>query len=285
MVILKHKLDGETGNRLKQLHDAPKQLFYKGVDPSVLLGRPSVAIVGARKMTAYGKAVTERLAAELARAGVVVISGLALGIDSTAQRAVVEAGGQTIAVLAHGLDTVQPAGHYGLAQQILQTGGSLVSEYEIGIGAQRFTFVARDRLIAGLADAVLVVEAAVKSGSLHTAGFALDLGKPVLAVPGPITSELSAGTNQLIKTGALTVTDATDIFMSLGITGKAVQQSFEGLTTQEALIIEALKSGVADGTQLQQAAQLDTSIFAQTITMLEIGGHIRSLGANRWMLA
>ncbi len=284
-MILKHKLDGITGKRLRQLHDAPLNFYFKGVDPSDLLTRPSVAIVGSRKMTPYGKAVTEQLAGELAKAGVVVVSGLALGVDSAAQRAVVEAGGQTIAVMAHGLDQVQPSSHYGLAQQIVKTSGALVSEYEEGVHAMGFSFVARDRIIAALADAVVITEAAIKSGSLHTAAFALDLGKPVLAVPGPITSALSAGTNQLIKTGAAPVTSVEDIFHALGIEKHSVQQSFTGLLTEEIAIMEALKNGANDGLELLRASGLKSTLFSQTLTMLEINGRIRSLGGDKWTLA
>ncbi len=284
-MIIKHKLDGITGDKVTQLHDAPKQLFYRGADPSELLQRPSVAIVGSRKMSPYGLAVTEQLARGLASAGVVVVSGLALGVDSAAQRTVVEAGGLTIAVMAHGLDSVSPPSHYGLAKQILETGGSLVSEYEAGFHATRFTFVARDRLIAALADVVVIPEAAIKSGSLHTAAFALDLGKPVMAVPGPITSALSAGTNQLIKTGATPVTSVEDIFHALGIEGHSLQQSFEGLSDEETAVLEALKVGATKGIQLLEASQLKSQEFAQTLTMLEIHGRIRSLGGDHWALA
>jgi len=284
-MINKHKLDGVTGERLRQLHDAPAQFFYRGVDPSELLARPSVAIVGSRKMSPYGKAVTERLAAELARAGVVIVSGLALGIDAAAQAATVEAGGQTIAVMAHGLHTIAPASHRGLAERILATGGSIVSEYEAGIEAQRFTFVARDRHIAALVDAVVIPEAAIKSGSLHTAGFALDLGKPVLAVPGSIYSETSAGTNQLLKTGATPLTRVQDIFDALGLKGAVKQQSFEGMNPQEIAILEALQRGANQGVQLLEASRLKTQEFAQTLTMLEVTGRIRSLGGDQWSLS
>ena len=283
-MIKKHKLDGITGDRLQQLHDAPVMLFYKGVNPNDLLTRPSVAIVGARKMTAYGNTVTQKLATELARAGVVVISGLALGVDSAAHRAVLEADGLTIAVLPSGPNNVYPTSHHGLAQSILDNGGTLVSEYESDFPAMKHTFIARNRIIAAMADAVLVTEAAIKSGSLHTAGFALDLGKPVLAVPGPITSDQSAGTNQLIKTGAVPVTSVQDIFDALGLTAGNVQQSFAGLTQPEQAILTALKNGSSEGAALLVASKLNSGEFAQTLTMLEISGRVRALGGDLWAL-
>lgn len=283
-MIFKHKLDGVLAGKLSQLHDAPKQLFYRGVDPNLLLNKPSVAIVGSRKMTAYGKTVAEQFARELAQAGVVIISGLALGVDSAAHRATVEAGGLTLAVMAHGLHTVQPSSHVGLAQQILQGGGTLVSEYPVDYPALSHNFVARDRLIAALADAVLIPEAAVKSGSLHTAAFALDLGKPVLAVPGPITSEMSAGTNQLIKTGALTVTSVDDVFLALNLQKTSLQQTLLPASDEEQLVLEALRAGATEGQQLMAVSGLSSTIYSQTMTMLEISGQIRALGGDKWAL-
>lgn len=283
-MIIKHKLDGITGVRLRQLHDAPKELFYKGADPNLLLKRPSVAIVGSRKMTPYGRAVTEQLTTELARAGVVVVSGLALGVDSAAHWACLKEGGATIAVLPSSPDTIYPSSHLGLATDIVADGGALVSEYGEATPAMQHTFIARNRIIAALADAVLITEAALKSGSLHTASFALDLGKPVLAVPGPITSATSEGTNELIKTGAIPVTSVRDILEALGIEATAVKE-YQGTNEQENSILAALRVGINDGTALLKESGLDGSLFAQTLTMLEINGHIRSLGADQWSVA
>lgn len=159
-----------------------------GNDINELLKRPCVTIVGSRKISAYGKTVTSRLAGELASAGIVIISGLALGVDSLAHLAALEAGGLTIAVLPTGLDAVDKTSRRGLAERILQQGGALVSEYAEGSPVHLGNFVARNRLVAGFGDAVLITEAAERSGTLHTANFALEQGKPVLAVPGNITS-------------------------------------------------------------------------------------------------
>lgn len=283
--IIKHKLDGALKQKLQQLHDTPKTLFYKGVDPNDILQGPCVAIVGSRKMTPYGNAVTTKLATDLTRAGVTVISGLALGVDAAAQRAVVAAGGQTLAVLAGGLDTIHPSSHAGLAQQIIDRGGVLVSEYAAGVPAHKSQFIARNRLIAALADAVIITEAALKSGSLHTADFALDLGKPVCAVPGPITSSTSQGSNKLLKTGAHVITCAQDVLDILGIdTKQANQQSFFGVNAQQMRVLALMQSGINTSQDLFAQANLNESDFAQALTMLEIGGHIRAVGSNNWQL-
>lgn len=284
-MIIKHRLDGLIKLRLDQLHDSPKQLFYRGADPNNLLKSPSVAIVGSRKMSSYGQAVTEKLARDLARSGVVVISGLALGVDSVAHRMSIEQQTPTIAVMAGGLDSIHPASHSQLAVRLLESGGSLISEYEAGVSPQKYSFIARNRIIAALADCVLITEAASKSGSLHTAEFALDLGKPVFAVPGPITSQLSAGTNEILKTGALLVTDVRDILEVLHIEDTAPNKQRKIVASaDEQSIINALASGVSDGTQLLYVSKLDATSFAQALTMLEIHGYVVALGNNTWRL-
>ncbi|NDD82795.1 DNA-protecting protein DprA [bacterium] len=243
------------------------------------------AIVGSRKMTPYGHAVTTKLATDLTRAGVTVVSGLALGVDAAAQRAVVAAGGKTIAVLAGGLDAIHPASHAGLARQIVDLGGVLASEYTVGVPAHKSQFIARNRLVAALADAVIITEAAIKSGSLHTADFALDLGKPICAVPGPITSNTSQGTNQLLKNGAHVIACAQDVLDILGIgplTSK--QQTIFGLNPQQMKILSLMQTGVNKSEELYAKAGMNESDFAQALTMLEIHGHIRSLGSSNWQL-
>ncbi len=283
--IHKHELDGIAGSKLGQLHDAPQTLYYIGANPSDLLQRPSVAIVGSRKITPYGQAVTAKLATDLTKAGVVVISGLALGVDAAAQRAVVEAGGQTIAVLGSGLDSVYPASHANLAQQIVAQGGALVSEYTAGVTAYKSNFIARNRIVAALADAVIITEAALKSGSLHTADFALDLGLPVCAIPGPINSTTSQGTNALLKNGAHVITCAQDVLDILGVdASQPKQQSFFGATPQQMQVLTLIQSGVNSGDAIYAQAGLTEQQFAQALTMLEINGHIRALAGNNWQL-
>jgi DNA processing protein len=143
-------------------------------------------------------------------------------------------------------------------------------------------FIARNRLVSGLSDGVLITEAASKSGTLHTAGFALEQGRTVMAVPGNITSSLSAGTNTLIKTGATPVTDASDIFQVLGLTAQVKDQEVVATNAEEAAILSHLEQGITDGGDLLTLSKLDPAIFNQTLTMLEITGKIRPLGAGHW---
>lgn len=187
--------------RLQQIASPPKRLFVMGTPLGELLALPCVAIVGSRKVSSYGREVTTKLAYDLASRGVVIISGLALGVDGLAHKAALEAGGKTIAVLPSPLEKIYPSSHAQLAKQILDSGGTLVSEYALGTPFNLSTFIARNRLVSGLSNAVLITEAAEQSGSLHTARFALEQGRDVLAVPGSIFSETSRGTNNLLKVG------------------------------------------------------------------------------------
>lgn len=271
---------------LKQISSPPKQLYYRGADIKILMEYPRVAIVGSRLMSSYGKQITNRLAAELASRGVVIISGLAYGVDAAAHRSAVEAGGKCIAVLPCPLDNILPAANIQLASDIVSSGGTLVSEYADGSEIFKTNFVARNRLVAGLADAVLITEATEKSGSLHTARFALEQGKEVLAVPGNITSSPSAGTNNLIKAGAVVVTDYTDVLRALNLTEKVKSRTKMpvGKNPEEQVIIDLVDRGTTDGLQLQHDSGLDPAVFSQTLTMLEISGKIHSLGGNQWSL-
>jgi DNA processing protein len=268
---------------LKVIPLPPNELYVTG-PLAELLTRPCITIVGSRKVSAYGKAVTTKLADELARAGVVIVSGLAIGVDAIAHRAALEAGGLTIAVLPGSLEKIYPPGHHQLAMRILEQGGALVTEYPPGAPTYPGNFIARNRIASGLSQAVLITEAAEKSGTLHTARFALEQGKDVLAVPGNITSSTSAGTNNLIKSGATPITGAEDIFHMLGIQAQAPKLRPRGATPEEQTIINLLASGENEGAALLALSKLETARFNQTLTMLEITGKIRSLGANKWSL-
>lgn len=262
----------------------PKSLYLCGSMPPA--GRPSVAVIGTRRPTVYGQEVCYQLAYDLAKRGVVIVSGLALGTDSIAHRAALDAGGITVAVMAGGLDTVHPRSNYQLAQRMLQNSGALISEYPQGTQPYPSNFVARNRIVAGLADGVLVVEAAAKSGTLHTASFALDYGRPVMAVPGAITNPMGKGTNNLIATGARLVRDVHDVLDEIGAVAPAATQATLPLgdTPHESLIITLLTQGLRDGDELQKASNLAPAAFAQALTMLEINGIIRALGGNKWGL-
>lgn len=271
---------------LARIADPPRQLFYRG-DITLLKNhyqRPKVAIVGSRKITPYGKRITIQLARDLARQGVIIVSGLAFGVDSLAHRTALESKAPVIAVLPSSLTDVYPASHQQLAQQIVKQGGLLVSEYMDSPHPMKYQFIARNRLIAGLSRAVLITEAAQNSGSLHTAGFAMEQGIPVLAVPGNIDSLTSVGTNKLIKEGAHPVTSAQDVFELLGfkITPKVI---IKGDNPAEDRLLRLIQAGQQDAGQLLRQSQLEPAVFNQTLTMLEISGKIRSAGAGLWTLS
>lgn len=261
----------------------PKLLYFIGELPPER--KVSVAIVGTRKPTAYGKEVTYQLAYDLAKKGVVIVSGLALGIDGIAHRGALDAGGTTIAVLASGLDHLYPATHRALANEIIKSGGAIISEYEPEIEARDFQFLARNRIVSGLSDAVIVTEAAARSGTIATVNHALEQGREVFAVPGNITSPLSAGCNALIKQGAAPITCAEDVLEVIAPELLTNQQSLAlGNNPLETKIIQLIQSGIRDGDQLQQESGVSVSEFSQSLTIMEINAVVRALGANQWTL-
>ncbi|MBR3162894.1 MAG: DNA-processing protein DprA [Clostridia bacterium] len=199
--------------QLKQIYDAPKKLYIRG--NKEILGNFGIAIVGCRDNTKYGELIAKNLAYNLAKNGVNIISGLAKGIDSFAHIGAIYAKEKTIAVLGNAIDFVYPKENEIIAQKIIEYGGAIISEYPIGSKIERKNFPARNRIISGLSQGVIVVEAKEKSGSLITADFALEQGRDVYAVPGSITSINSVGTNKLIKDGAIPVTSYKDILLNV----------------------------------------------------------------------
>ncbi len=269
---------------LRHISGPPKELFVVG-ELDDLLDRPRVAIVGSRKVSIYGRNITTMLARELAKQGIVIISGLALGVDAIAHQAALDAGGLTLAVLPGPIETIYPASHRNLAVEIVQKGGALVSEFPADTPPFKTNFVARNRIVAGLADALLITEAAEKSGSLHTARFALDQGKDVLAVPGNITSITSVGTNNLLKSGATPITSAEDVLHVLNLKPAIRARTVRGANPAEQAIIDLLSKDMTDDAELLINSGLEVGVFNQTLTMLEITGKIRSLGGNQWAIA
>jgi DNA processing protein len=201
---------------LRAIHDPPRRLYLRGSGDPALLHGPAVAVVGARSCSTYGALVARMLGRELASAGIVVVSGMARGVDGEAHRGALETDGHTVAVLGCGIDRDYPASHASLARAIAER-SLLVSEYEAGVPPSPFRFPARNRIVAGLCGATIVVEARERSGALITADFALEEGREVFAVPGEITSSLSAGTNALLRLGATPLTSADDVLETLGI--------------------------------------------------------------------
>jgi len=213
---------------LRAIHDPPAGLFLRGDFEADLLAQPAVAVVGARNCSGYGASVGRSLGRELAASGLVVVSGLARGVDAEAHRGALDARGRTVAVLGCGVDRDYPAAHADLARQVAAN-GLVVSEYAPGVEPAPWRFPARNRIVAGLCAATVVVEARERSGALITADFALEEGREVFAVPGEITSALSAGTNALLKLGATPLAAAGDVLASFGLEIDAVPAERGGL--------------------------------------------------------
>lgn len=227
---------------LNEIYNPPSLLYYKGDLSS--LQRPCVAIVGTRKATEAGLRIARRFAGELARAGVTVVSGLALGIDTAAHEGALEVGGKTVAVLGNGIDWVYPRQNTGLAEKIISVGGAVMSEYPAKEPSYPTNFLARNRIVSGLSRGVVVIEAPEKSGSLVTANFALEQNREVFVVPGPIDHENYQGSHDLLRAGARLITKSQDILEDLGsLETIAAQQSLlPDLAGEQKEIFQALKN-------------------------------------------
>ena len=263
----------------------PRHLYVAGALPEQRI--PTIAIIGTRKPTSYGREVTATLSQNLAKKGIIVVSGLALGTDGIAQLAAVESGGVSIGILGNPLPDIRPATNRHIAEKILKSGGAIISEYgpddDYTVG--KWSFLERNRLVAGLSDAILITEASTKSGTLNTAARALEQGKEVFVVPGNITSPASAGCNLLLRQGATPVTRAEDIIEVLLPEAASTQVSLPlGGTPLESDIIALLFSGTRDGDEIRSQLGVSAAELNIALTMLEIAGTIRSIGGNQWML-
>jgi DNA processing protein len=242
-----------------------------------------VAIVGSRRPSPYGEAVAEQLAADLARAGVIVVSGLALGIDAAAHRGALAGGGVTIAVMGTGVDLIYPSAHSQLAEEIVAAGGALVSQFPDGTAPRRHNFPARNWTMASLSDAVVVVEAAEGSGALITADAALDLHKEVMAVPGSVFSPLSVGTHALIRDGAGLVQNARDVLAALGATQEVLDDPLsapKGLGFAPPPGRDGILSHLSDvlalsAAEIARKLQLPVAEVLGRLTALELDGAVR----------
>jgi DNA processing protein len=252
---------------LAAIHDPPKALFVRGSAEVELLARPAVAIVGARSCSSYGRSVARTLGREVAGAGVVVVSGMARGIDGEAHRGALEAGGPTCAVLGCGIDRDYPAAHAELARRICEC-GLVVSEYPPGVEPAPWRFPARNRVIAGLCGATVVVEARERSGALITADFALEEGREVLVVPGEITSALSAGTNALLRLGATPVTRAEDVLETFGLERAIPTDMAVGAAATA--VLERLRDGPLTADELVRATTLEAADLSAALVELEL---------------
>lgn len=248
---------------LRAIHDPPVGIFLRGGSEPEILSRPSVAIVGARASSGYGASVARSLGRELASAGLIVVSGLARGIDAEAHRGALEGAAPTVAVLGCGIDRDYPAAHAELARRVAES-GLIVSEYAPGVEPAPWRFPARNRIVAGLCAATIVVEARERSGALITADFALEEGREVLAVPGEITSSLSAGTNALLKLGAAPLTSAADVLSSFGI-------ELEPAPAERSPLLELLP---ASADELVRRTGLGADEIARALVELELEGRV-----------
>lgn len=274
---------------LKEIPDAPAILYTRG--NYSWDNRPMIAIVGARKFTQYGEQATYRLATDLRRAGYVVVSGLAFGIDSIAHKAVLDAGGITLAVLGSGVDdvSISPRSHLTLAKAVMNA-GALIAEYPPGTTATEGTFPARNRIMAGMCLGTLIIEAAEKSGTLITARLALDYNREVFAVPGSIFSPVSLGTNALIKAGAKIVTSVRDILEEFPLpeqspetVANTLPQSPKSLSESETLILKNLSHEPLHVDKIIKAVRLETSSAIATLSLLEIKGLAKNIGGMHYI--
>jgi DNA processing protein len=268
---------------LKHIHGPPAFLFIRGELRST--DEVAVAVVGTRRATGYGRRVTQRIVSELAAASITIISGLALGIDGAAHEAAIEAGGRTVAVLGSGIDHIYPAQHRSLANHVEQC-GALVSEYPPGRAPEGHHFPARNRIIAGLAKAVIVIEAAERSGALITADFAADQGKDVFAVPGDISRIASRGTNRLIQDGAFPLLDPADVIDTLECNPAfSISDISEDLTENrtEHGVLECLGADALHIDEIHERSGIPIPELQAALSMLELRGVISSVGSMQYM--
>ncbi|OGM19995.1 DNA protecting protein DprA [Candidatus Woesebacteria bacterium RIFCSPHIGHO2_01_FULL_38_9] len=271
--------DDDYPENLKEVEDAPLVLYVRGKLKTSDVN--SVAVVGSRKMTSYGKEVTQKLATELASLGVTIVSGLAFGVDFAAHRSALDAGGRCIAVLAGGVDIITPRSNEWLGLEIVKSGGAIISEYSPGVVPQKYFFPYRNRIISGLSKAIIVVEGMIKSGTIHTANHAASQGRQVFAVPGQITSPMSGAPHYLIKNGAKMVTDVKDILEELDL---QLQVDMEAVSkvmpadSNEGKLLEFLANEPLHLDELVRISGLSVSTISARLTIMELRGIVKNVG-------
>jgi DNA processing protein len=284
--------DPDYPRSLKDCYDPPSLLFYAGTG-SLNLPR-TVAIIGTRNHSEYGRQLTQQLVKELAAHNICIISGMAYGIDGLAHRTALENGCITIGVLAHGLDHIYPSAHTGMAKEMLKHGGALLTEFPIGTKAQRHHFPIRNRIVAGISKAVIIIETGVRGGSVITAGMANSYNIPVFAIPGRLTDKSSAGCNQLVRDQkAMLFTRVSDFLDEMqwkdtsGTAGRTVQLDLlPELDPSSTLLVHLLgKHGILPLDQLYILSGLESGTAAKAILDLELGGIIKLLPGKRYALA
>lgn len=267
--------DPKFPHELKQIPYPPLFIYIKGEIPS----NPRFAIVGSRKPTAYGKEVASLFTKELSTHGFAIISGLARGIDTIAHITAIEAGGKTVAILGSGLDIIYPGENHNLASKIVTSGGAIISEFPLGTQPRRENFPRRNRLISGLSQGVLVVEAGERSGTLLTAKWAQEQGKDIFAIPGNIFSDQSKGTHLLIKEGAIPVTNPREIIEFYGFTKVHTQGHQSERITDEIThyLLEILSSYPMHLEEIIMMVGKSPVEVLRDLTQLEIEGRVKGL--------
>jgi DNA processing protein len=271
---------------LREVDGSPPLLYCLGSLEEI--DRWAVAVVGTRRMTTYGRQVTQELVTGLVRNGVTIVSGLARGIDAVAHKAALDQGGRTIAVLGSGLDQIYPPEHRALAQAIGDGHGAVISEYALGVEPEAKNFPPRNRIISGLALGVVVVEAGERSGALITARFAGEQGRDVFAVPGNINSPASRGTNRLIQDGAKLVMRVEDILeelnLNMALEHSAVQLALPD-TAEEAALMSYLTAQPLHVDELSRSTGMASSLVSSTLALMELKGVVRQVGGMNFVLA
>lgn len=271
-----HFNDSKFPANLREISDCPESFYFCG-NKEVFTGK-RIAIVGTRRSTPRGETFAFELARDLSRAGICIVSGLAYGIDAAAHRGALEGHGSTIAVLANGLPEIRPAANRSLAEKIITSGGLLLSELETGAIVFKSSYLVRNRLISGLCDGVVVVEAGMRSGAINTANHALYQNRDVMAVPGRPGDSASAGTNALIQRGAQLVTSAKDVADFVGFELQNVQKA--ELSGVNKVIVEALLDEPMSLGELGEMFGKNIGELYKSVTELELMGFIKMVGAR-----
>ncbi|MFA6254999.1 MAG: DNA-processing protein DprA [Patescibacteria group bacterium] len=279
-------LDPNYPKLLKEIYAPPPLIYHFGnLD---LNNDFPLAVVGRRKISQYGKQITSEIVSELANCSLTIVSGLALGIDACAHQATLQNSGKTVAVLGSGLNQIYPASNRKLAQEIIESGGSIISEFPLGTPPYKSNFPQRNRIISGLSLGVLVTEAGEKSGALITAAYALEQNREVFAVPGNIYSAGSIGPNNLVRLGAKLVTGAADILEVLNLSEAKDFKNTKELIPEnetEKILLELITTEAVHVDKLVQCARLDISIINSTLSLMEMKGMVKNLGNQKYVKA
>ncbi len=270
--------------QLREIADPP--IFLSWIGDISILEHPCIAVVGTRRMSPYGRRVVETFVPAFARSSLVTVSGLALGIDAAVAKDTMEAGGKTVAALGHGLSTIYPKANERLAAKIVANGGLLLSEFPLDVQPDTYTFPARNRIIAGLSLGTLVAEAPASSGAIITAELALEYGRDVFAVPGPIFDEHAVGCHKLIADGhARLVTIPTDVLRELGIIASpdSPRPLFTAASPEQQSVYDALSGMPQTMDDLVPRTKLDAPRVGTALTMMELAGVVKNVGGGQWV--